>query len=71
MPSIAIKYFFVNQRHPIVFVNTANHAMAEHDTNHNIWKWEYVGWKKRSPIVFGNKSRKQIEQSFKAKLKFW
>lgn len=66
---VTIKYYFVNPRHPIIFVNTANHAMAEHDTNHRIWKWEYVGWGKGSPIVFGHKSRKQIERSFKAKVK--
>lgn len=70
-PDVKIKYYFVNPRHPIVFVNTANHAMAEHDTNHRIWKWEYVGWGKEKPIVFGHKSRKQIDRSFKAKLNFW
>ena len=26
----------------MVFVNTSNHAMAEHDANHELWKWEYV-----------------------------
>ena len=28
-----IKYYFANKRHPIVFINTANHAMSFHDTN--------------------------------------
>jgi len=68
---ITIKYFFGNLRHPIIFINTSNHAMSEHDTNHRLWKWEYIAWQKDSPIEFGEKSREDIDNSFKPKLKFW
>lgn len=71
VPQRKIKYYFSNTKHPIVFVNTSNHAMAEHDTNHRLWKWEYIAWEKNSPIVYGEKSRKQIDRSFKPKLKLW
>ena len=71
VPIRKIKYYFANTRHPIVFINTSNHAMAEHDTNHKLWKWEYIAWKKNSPIVYGEKSRQQIDRSFRPKLKFW
>lgn len=71
VPTHKIKYYFVSKRHPIVFINTANHAIAEHDTNHRLWKWEYVPWEKDSTVVYGEKSRKQIDRSFKPKLKFW
>jgi hypothetical protein len=69
VPIHKIKYYFVSTYHPIVFVNTANHAMAEYDTNHAIWKWEYVCWEKDSPVVFGNKSREEINKSFRPKLR--
>ncbi len=65
-----IKYYFVNTFHPILFINTANHAMSEHDTNHSIWKWEYLPWENDSPIVFGKKSREKINKSFRPKLRF-
>jgi len=64
-PERPIKYYFSDNRHPIVFVNTANHAMAEHDTNNRIWKLEYVPWLENAPIKFGCKSRKEVEQSCK------
>jgi len=67
---IFIKYYFGNLRHPIIFVNTSNHAVGEHDTNHNLWKWEYIAWQKDGPIEFGEKSREQIDNSFKPKLRF-
>ena len=66
-----IKYYFSDMRHPIVFINTSNHAMAEHDTNHRLWKWEYVAWGKNSPILYGEKSRQEIDRAFKPKLTFW
>lgn len=69
--NIRIKYYFGNIKHPIVFVNTSNHAMAEHDNNDKLWKWEYTAWDNDSPIFFGEKSRNELERSFKAKLKFW
>jgi hypothetical protein len=56
-----IKYFFGSKNHPIVFINTANHAMSYHDTNHTIWKWEYTPWDEDSPIIFGNMSREELE----------
>ena len=71
VPTYKIKYYFVNKRHTIVFINTANHAMGEHDTNHRLWKWEYVTWEKDSAVAYGEKSRNQIDRSFKPKLKFW
>jgi len=60
-----VKYFFSNDKHPIVFVNTSNHAMAEHDTNTRLWKWEYVPWLENAPIQLGNKTRKQLDLQFK------
>jgi len=64
-PERSIKYYFISHNNPVVFVNTSNHAMAEHDTNHRIWKWEYVPWMKNAPIKLGNKTRKEIEEAFK------
>jgi len=49
-PDRPIKHWHVSKNHPIVFVNTANHAMAEFDTNHAHWKWEYVPWDESGPI---------------------
>jgi hypothetical protein len=71
VPTHKIKYYFANTKHPIVFINTANHAMAEHDTNQRLWKWEYTAWEKNSPIIYGEKSRQEIDKSFKPKIKFW
>ncbi len=59
-----IEYYFLDHHHPIVFINTANHAMSEHDNNHDIWKWEYIPWVKKAPIKLGLKSRKDIELRF-------
>jgi|SRR5215217_292067 hypothetical protein len=56
-----IKYYFNNRKHPIVFINTSNHAMAEYDNNRQIWKWEYVPWVRKAPIKFGKKSRKELD----------
>jgi hypothetical protein len=58
-------------RHPIIFINTSNHAMSEHDTNHRLWKWEYIAWQKDGPIEFGERSREEIDNSFKPNLRFW
>jgi hypothetical protein len=68
---ITIKYYFGNLRHPIIFINTSNHAMGEHDTNHRLWKWEYIAWQKDGAIKFGEKSREEINNKFKPKLRFW
>ena len=59
-----IGYYFVDYNHPIVFVNTSNHAMAEHDTNHMLWKWEYVPGVPDSPLVLSNKSREEIDAEY-------
>jgi hypothetical protein len=68
---ITIRYYFGNLRHPIIFINTSNHAMSEHDTNHRLWKWEYIAWQKDGPIEFGERSREEIDNSFKPNLRFW
>jgi hypothetical protein len=39
--------------------------MAEEDNNGTLWKWEFVPWERDSPIVHGNKSRKEIEDLVK------
>jgi len=64
-PEHPTKYYFMNNKHPIVFVNTSNHAMAEHDTNDRLWKWEYVPWLEDSPVKLGEETRQQIEARFK------
>jgi hypothetical protein len=64
-PSRNVKYHYSNRMHPIAFMNTANHAMAEEDNNPTLWKWEFVPWEADSPIVYGNKSRRQIEDLVK------
>jgi hypothetical protein len=61
---IPISYYFVDFNHPVVFVNTSNHAMAEHDANHKLWKWEYVPGIRDSPITLGNESRRTIDGEF-------
>ena len=64
VPQRKVQYYFVDHYHPIVFINTGNHAMGPHDNNHQLWKWEYVPWVKRAPIVLGNKSRLQIDSMY-------
>jgi hypothetical protein len=64
-PQHPIKYYFENRNHPIIFVNTSNHAMAEQDTNNRIWKWEYIPWHTDAPIKLGSKNRREIEQSIR------
>jgi hypothetical protein len=62
VPAHEIKYYFIDEMHPIIFINTANHAMSFHDTNHKLWKWEYIPWEKDSAIIYGQKSRCQIDK---------
>jgi len=64
-PERPIKYYFASHQHPVVFVNTSNHAMAEHDTNHRIWKVEYVPWLENAPVKLDDKPRDQIDKRFK------
>ena len=59
-----IAYYFVDYNHPIVFINTSNHAMAEHDANRALWKWEYVPGVMDSPVFLGSKSREKIDKEF-------
>ena len=63
--NIAVKYYFQNKNHPVIFVNTSNHAIAPHDNNHDLWKFEYVPWSKKSPVKLGTSTRKEVENSFK------
>jgi hypothetical protein len=65
VPLHKIKYYFSSTNHPVVFVNTSNHAFAEHDNNHFHWKWEYVAWGETSSIIFGTKSRSNIDNEFR------
>ena len=64
---IAAKYYFQDSNHPVIFVNTSNHALAPHDNNHDLWKWEYVPWSNNIPIKLGNKTREKVEQKYQAK----
>jgi len=59
-----ISYYFVDCNHPIVFINTSNHAMAGHDANHILWKWEYVPGVPDSPLVLGSKCRRDIDAEY-------
>jgi hypothetical protein len=36
--------------------------MSFHDTNHKIWKWEYVPWEEDSAIVYGEKPRNEVDR---------
>ena len=60
---IPAKYYFQDKNHPVIFVNTSNHALAPHDNNHDLWKWEYVPWSGTIPIKTGAKTRNEIEKS--------
>jgi len=63
VPNRHIKYYFIDEKHPIVFINTANHAMSFHDTNPNLWKWEYIPWEGSGPVILGVKSREELESA--------
>jgi len=62
---VPVKYYFQDSNHPIVFVNTSNHALAESDNNHDFWKREYVAWSDKVPVKFGDKTRKKTEKQYK------
>lgn len=68
VPEHEVKYYFIQKEHPVVFINTSNHSMAEHDANHIMWKWEYIPWLKNAPIQFGEKNRNQIEAENEEKI---
>ncbi len=63
-PEIRVKHYFSNYNYPILFINTSNHAMAERDNNHKLWKWEYIPFLNNAPIKFGTKSRRHIDSMF-------
>lgn len=61
-----VDYYFEDYHHPVVFVNTSNHAMAGLDNNPQLWKWEYVPWTPKSPVVLGTKSRSELDRQFRS-----
>jgi hypothetical protein len=63
-----IKYYFNTEKHPVLFINTSNHAMAEHDSNHSLWKWEYVPWLDNTPVKFEEKNRAYIEDEIEEEI---
>jgi hypothetical protein len=67
-PPRPVKHYLNAHDHPIVFVNTSNHAMAEHDNNPALWKWEYIPWDDRTPLAIGTKTRKQIDEFYQKKI---
>lgn len=68
VPERDIKYYFNTEKHPVVFINTSNHAMAEHDSNPKLWKWEYIPWLDDSPVVFEEKNRNYIEDEIEEEI---
>lgn len=65
-PRRKIGFYFNNHYHPMVFVNTSNHAMAGHDNNGRLWKWEYIPWVKGSPVKYGSNSRSELNRQFRS-----
>jgi len=60
-----IKSYFSTRLHPKIFVNTSNHAMAGHDNNPRLWKWEYLTWEEgdKNPIIIDDLSREGVEMA--------
>lgn len=67
-PEHDVKYYFIQREHPIVFINTSNHSMAEYDANHSMWKWEYIPWLENAPLMLGDKNRNHIEAENEEKI---
>lgn len=65
LPPHRVKYYASDYKHPIIFINTSNHAMAEHDTNPDLWKWEYVPWVEDRPFKSNEKSREDVDAGYK------
>lgn len=63
-PRRDVSSYFMDHLHPVVFINTSNHAMSEMDNNLTLWKWEYQPFEEKSPVIFGIKSRKEIDNQF-------
>jgi hypothetical protein len=38
--------------------------MSETDNNLTLWKWEYQPFEEKTPVIFGTKSRKEIDNEF-------
>jgi hypothetical protein len=68
VPEHEIKYYFNTDEHPVLFINTSNHAMVEHDSNNDLWKWEYVPWLDDTPVELGDKNRNLIEDEIEEKM---
>jgi hypothetical protein len=66
LPPHRVKYYANDYKHPIIFINTSNHAMAEHDTNPDLWKWEYVPWVGDRPFISEKKSRAEVNKPYKS-----
>ncbi|HII06352.1 MAG TPA: hypothetical protein HA349_03250, partial [Methanotrichaceae archaeon] len=64
LPPHRVKYYANDYKHPIIFVNTSNHSMAEHDTNPDLWKWEYAPWVDEKPFISGKKSREEVNKPY-------
>jgi len=58
-----IDCYYSTTKFPKIYVNTANHALAGHDNNPGLWKWEYVTWGEKLPIGVGEMSREKIEDT--------
>lgn len=69
LPPHRVRYYADDYSHPIIFINTSNHAMAEHDTNPDLWKWEYVPWLDDRPFALGRLSREEVNKSYKSLFK--
>lgn len=59
-----VRYYYQDANHPIVFVNTSNHAMAPHDNNHDFWKLEYVPWGKYLSIKVDKKTKQETNDYY-------
>lgn len=70
-PPHPIRYFAGKQdepkfNQPVIFINTSNHAMAEHDTNPRLWKWEYIPCLENGAVKFGRKTREEINREYES-----
>ena len=66
-----VSFYYDSTRYPKVFINTSNHAMAGHDNNDRLWKWEYVYWDPESPVILGCLSRERVEEEMKKFSDLW
>lgn len=62
-----IKYHYQDKNHPIVFINTSNHAMASHDNNHDFWKLEYIPWGENLSFKVEKKTKQETEEQYRRK----